>query len=177
MNNTSQETTNGKKQRVSSKEDTTEKKVKKANGTTKPDKAKAEATDKGDKPAKKADKGGDKAKPKKAADKADTGKAKRKEPAETDRWGLRVGSLRSQAVGMYSGSREIKKGKMKGSFINGSTLNEVKEAISSSQLNVLKDMEERGHKLVRTKEPGKGNKEVTRYFLIHKDDVKKNKKK
>ncbi|HET9285744.1 MAG TPA: hypothetical protein VFR24_27655 [Candidatus Angelobacter sp.] len=76
--------------------------------------------------------------------------------SKLDEWGYRPGSLKSRAAEMYA--RE-----------QGATLEEVKSALNSVQLNLLKDLEGRGFPVRREKEDGKGGRKVTRYFLGHKE--------
>lgn len=78
--------------------------------------------------------------------------AKAKAPAEKDAFGLRKGSAKSKAAAMYARK-------------NGATLEEVKEALGSVQLNVLNSLEEAGHEVERRKEDRKGARSVTRYVL------------
>jgi hypothetical protein len=131
-------------------------------------KVEAKATDKA--PAKKDAKapakevkGKDKAAPKKDAAKSEKpakeAKAKAEKPAkekapakkvELDAFGFRKGSKKSQAAKLYSTKK-------------GATLAEVKEATGSSQLNLLKELEEKGHKVEKEKVAGTGKKQVTRY--------------
>lgn len=70
-----------------------------------------------------------------------------------DKFGLRVGSLKSKAASMYASNR-------------GATLKEVTAKLGSPQLNFLKTLEGRGHSIARQKVKGKrGERSVTRYFL------------
>ena len=95
-------------------------------------------------------------KPAKAAKPAKTPKpakiVKAKALTSADVYGYRDGSKKSQAAAMYSGKK-------------GATLEEVKTALGSVQLNLLKDCEARGFKVRRVKEAGDGKRQVTRYFL------------
>lgn len=89
----------------------------------------------------------------KATPKPAKAKAKAKvEAAEKDKWGFRDGSLKSKAAALYAAKK-------------GATLEEVKEALGSVQLNLLKDLEAKGHKVKKVKEDGEGKRKVTRYFL------------
>jgi hypothetical protein len=83
--------------------------------------------------------------------KAKVAKAKA-EPTEKDQFGLRKGSSKSKAAAMYARK-------------NGATLEEVKEALGSVQLNVLSALEEEGHTVTRSKEERKGKRPATRYVL------------
>tara|TARA_R110000868_G_scaffold279441_1_gene539473 strand:- start:502 stop:1086 length:585 start_codon:yes stop_codon:yes gene_type:complete len=119
-----------------------------ANGTHKPAKAakgptKAEAA---------ANLAKAKAKGKVAPVKADKAKGKPKAKTPLDDFGFREGSVKSSAAAMYASKR-------------GATLNEVKDKVGSIQLNLLKALEEKGHKVKKVKEDGDGNRQVTRYFL------------
>jgi len=80
-----------------------------------------------------------------------TKKAKAKE-TNLDAFGYRVGSLKSKAAAMYASKK-------------GATVDEVKAATNSVQLNLIKDCEGRGFKIKRVKENGSGKRQVTRYFL------------
>lgn len=96
-------------------------------------------------------------KPAKAPAKAVKAKAngavkKAKPAAEKDVWGYRKGSTKSQAAAMYALKR-------------GATLAEVKEKLGSVQLNVLVELEGKGHTVRRIKEKGTGARQITRYFL------------
>lgn len=74
------------------------------------------------------------------------------EPVEKDKYGFRKGSAKSKAIALYARK-------------NGATLEEVKTAVGSVQLNVLGSMEEAGHKVERIKETREGARPVTRYIL------------
>ena len=78
---------------------------------------------------------------------------KAKVKSELDKFGFRKKSLKSAAAAMYATKK-------------GATLGEIKEKLNSAQLNLLKELEEKGHKITRTKEPGKGKKPVTRYRIV-----------
>lgn len=96
------------------------------------------------------------AKPAKAPKKATGKPAKAAKPkAELDAYGYREGSLKSKAAAMYASKK-------------GATLDEVKDALGSVQLNLLKDLEGRKFKVRREKEEGSGARKVTRYFLVGK---------
>lgn len=109
----------------------------------KPAKARAKANGAASKPAKAA-----KAAPKKGA----KPKTAAREAAPRDKYGFREGSLKSQAASMYASK-------------GGATLEEVKDKTKSVQLNLLKDLEAKGHKVKKVKEDGEGKRQVTRYFL------------
>lgn len=94
----------------------------------------------------------DKAPTKKASAKAEKPKVEKKPAAERDAFGFRKGSKKSEAAKMYSTKK-------------GATLAEVKEKTGSSQLNLLKELEEKGWAVSKTKETGKGKKQVTRYKI------------
>jgi len=128
----------------------------KANGAAKPtakatvkaaDKPKAKAAAKPAAKAKTAPKAA--AKPAKATAKASKPKA---DGAKKDKWGFREGSSKSQAVALYAAK-------------GGATLEEVKAAVGSVQLNVLNALEAEGHEVVRKKEVREGKRPATRYFL------------
>lgn len=72
--------------------------------------------------------------------------------AEKDAYGFKKGSLKSKAAAMYASKA-------------GATLTEVKKALDSSQLNVLVELENKGCKVVKKREKGKGKRPITRYFL------------
>ena len=91
-----------------------------------------------------------------AAVKAKPTKGKAKDVGETkDIFGYRIGSTKSKAAAMYA---------TKG----GATVEEVKKATGSVQLNLIKDCEEKGFTVQRLKEDGSGKRQVTRYFLSAK---------
>ena len=73
-------------------------------------------------------------------------------PAGVDRFGFRIGSKKSQAAAMYAAK-------------NGATLAEVKDALKSSQFNLLLELEGKKVKIDRTKVPGPGARQVTRYHI------------
>lgn len=91
-------------------------------------------------------------KPVKAKPVKTTKPVKAKPETKSDTYGYRVGSLKSKAAEMYSSKK-------------GATLEEVKTALGSVQLNLLKDLEQRNYKVKRLKEAGDGKRQVTRYFL------------
>jgi len=106
-------------------------------------------------------------KPARAAVKA-TGKAKAKaarvtaqrkprtpDPAKLDQFGLRKGSIKSRAAQMYA------KGK-------GATLTEVREAVGSTQFNVIAELEGKGFKIARSLVPGIGARQATKYKVLTK---------
>lgn len=121
----------------------------KANGAAKP--AAKAAVKAADKPkAKAAAKPAAKAK---AAPKATAKASKPKaEGGKKDKWGFREGSAKSKAVEMYTSKA-------------GATLNEVKAAVGSIQLNVLKSLEAEGHTVIQKKEQLEGQRPITRYWL------------
>lgn len=133
----------------------------KANGAAKPAKAAVKAADKpkakaaGKAPAKAKTAPKATAKPAKATAKAV--KPKGESTAKKDKWGFRDGSAKSKAVAMYAAK-------------GGATLEEVKEAVGSVQLNVLKALEELGHEVIQKKEAREGKRAVTRYYLKAKKD-------
>lgn len=92
-----------------------------------------------------------KAKAAKAPEKAKAAKPKASGEGK-DQFGLRKGSAKSQAAALYARKR-------------GATIEEVRQAIGSVQLNVLKGLEEKGFKVERLKEERKGERPVTRYIL------------
>jgi len=77
------------------------------------------------------------------------------DPAKLDQFGLRKGSIKSQAAAMYASKK-------------GATLNEVKEALESTQFNVLTELEGKGFKITRTQVPGIGARQATKYHLSAK---------
>lgn len=133
--------------------------VSKANGAAKPkaavkaaDKPKAKAAAKAPAKAKNAPKA-----TAKAAKGKPTAKPRAESTAKKDKWGFRDGSAKSKAVAMYAAK-------------GGATLEEVKEAVGSVQLNVLKALEELGHEVTQKKEAREGKRAVTRYHLKAKKD-------
>lgn len=92
-------------------------------------------------------------KPAKDTSKKSAKAASEKKPAtERDAFGFRKGSKKSEAAKLYNSKK-------------GATLAEVKEKIGSSQLNLLKELEEKGWEISRTKVGGEGKKQVTRYKI------------
>jgi outer membrane biosynthesis protein TonB len=91
-----------------------------------------------------------KAEPAKKAVKAAT--SKKADKSEKDQFGLRKGSTRSTAAAMYARK-------------SGATLEEVKEAVGSIQLNVLKELEANGFAVEKEKENREGKRPLTRYWL------------
>ncbi len=91
----------------------------------------------------------------KAKGKAKSRKARTVDPAKLDQFGFRKGSLKSKAAAMYAAKK-------------GATLAQVKEALSSTQFNLLPEVEEKGFKV--TKEPisGANDRKVTRYHIVTK---------
>jgi hypothetical protein len=79
----------------------------------------------------------------------------KKAKTEKDAWGLRKGSAKSKAASMYARAK-------------GATLEEVKAAVGSVQLNVLNELEADGHKVVREKQTRKDKRPVIRYKLTAK---------
>lgn len=75
--------------------------------------------------------------------------------ADVDAYGYRTGSLKAKAAAMYAAK-------------GGATLAEVKAALGSVQLNLLKDLEGRGFTVTRVKEPVEGKRPITRYHLTVK---------
>jgi sRNA-binding protein len=75
--------------------------------------------------------------------------------AKLDAFGYREGSVKSKAAAIYASKK-------------GATVDEVKKATGSVQLNLLKELEADGFKVQRLKEDGPGKRQVTRYFLSAK---------
>ena len=120
----------------------------KANGAAKP--AVKAATKAAGKPkAKAAAKPPAKAKtaPKATAKAAPKASKPKGEATKLDKWGIREGTAKSKA---------------------GATLNEVKDAVGSIQLNVLKGLEAEGHLVTSKKEKLDGKRPVTRYWIKFK---------
>lgn len=94
----------------------------------------------------------------KATVKAAKGSAKPKaakpkaEGSKKDAFGFREGSAKSKAAALYAAKA-------------GATLEEVKEAVGSIQLNVLNGLEAEGYEVKRVKEEREGRRPATRYFL------------
>ncbi len=97
-------------------------------------------------------KGAAKAKPARGAK---VRKARTVDPAKLDQFGLRKGSIKSQAAAMYASKK-------------GATLNEVKEALESTQFNVITELEGKGFKVLRSQVPGVGARAATSYRLVAK---------
>lgn len=128
----------------------------KANGAAKP--AVKAATKAAGKPkAKAAAKPPAKAKtaPKATAKAAPKASKPKGEATKLDKWGIREGTAKSKAVEMYASKA-------------GATLNEVKDAVGSIQLNVLKGLEAEGHLVTSKKEKLDGKRPVTRYWIKFK---------
>lgn len=87
--------------------------------------------------------------------KAENGHAKerKRDPAKLDQFGFRKDSLKSRAALMYASKK-------------GATLGEVKDALKSTQFNVLRELEERGLKVERTPVSGEADRKVTRYHVV-----------
>ena len=77
------------------------------------------------------------------------------EAPKLDRFGFRLGSLKSQAATMYASKK-------------GATLGEVKAALKSTQFNLLTELEGKGHRIERTEAPGKNNRKVTKFRIVTK---------
>lgn len=139
-----------------SKKDKTKKDKSKKDKSSKSAKTEKSASKK-DKSKDKTEKSVSKDKSKKDKDKSKKDKGKKDAPAkkkaERDQFGFRKNSKRSEAAKLYSTKK-------------GATLNEIKEKTGSSQLNLLTELEGKGFKIERTKEKGKGKKEVTRYKIV-----------
>lgn len=112
------------------------------------DAKKAPAKEKGKKAAAK------KAPAKKGASKKTEAKkaAPKKAPVERDQFGFRKGTKKSEAAKLYASKK-------------GATLQEVKEKIGSSQLNLLKELDGK-FKVEKTKQERKDQKSVTRYRIV-----------
>ena len=106
----------------------------------------AKVAPKAAKPVKKA------AKVAKAAPKAKRASKAPKAAIALDAFGLRAGSMKSKAAAMYATKR-------------GATLNEIKAAVGSLQLNVLTSLKKQGWKVTKTLEKGDGTRKITRYKL------------
>lgn len=89
--------------------------------------------------------------------KVDKTKDKSAAKGEKDEFGFRKGSLKSRAAALYARK-------------DGATREEVVAELQSSQLNLLKELEEAGQFVVTKKkeEGSKGKKPVTRYWLKKK---------
>ena len=74
------------------------------------------------------------------------------DPGKLDAFGLRKGSLKSQAAALYASKR-------------GATLNEVKAKLNSVQFNVISQLKKAGYKFKLGKETGTGTRTATRYYL------------
>lgn len=74
------------------------------------------------------------------------------DPTKLDKYGFRVGSLKSRAAAMYAGKK-------------GATLAEVKEALKSTQFNVLSELQEKGFKIDHNPATGESGRKVTRYHV------------
>lgn len=115
----------------------------KANGVAKPPRVKATA--KAEKPVSKPPKvKAAPAKPRKAVD-----------LTKLDGFGFRLASLKSQAAAMFARKQ-------------GATLGEVRDALQSTQFNLLTQAKTRGFKVDEKLEDGNGNRRITRYFLSAK---------
>ena len=124
--------------------------VKKAKAKA-PKVVKAKANGHATPPAKAPAKVAAKAKPAKVA-KAKAKVDRIRDPAKLDQFGLRKGSIKSQAAAIYA------KGK-------GATLGDVKGVLGSVQFNVLKELEAKGFTIDKTEVKGTGTRSVTRYKI------------
>ncbi len=79
-------------------------------------------------------------------------KARTRDPAKLDQFGLRKGSIKSRAAAMYASKK-------------GATLSDVKETLGSVQFNLITELEGQGYKIVRTLVPGIGARQATKYHL------------
>lgn len=95
-----------------------------------------------------------KAKAKKASARKAKAKPRQRDPNKVDQFGLRKGSIKSKAAAIYSRGR-------------GATLAEVRDAVGSTQFNVLNELQERGFKIQKSSAKGE-HRAVTRYKLIPK---------
>lgn len=73
--------------------------------------------------------------------------------SKLDRFGFRLGSIKSKAAGMYASKK-------------GATLAEVKDACDSAQFNLLTELEGKGFKIERTPISGPNDRKVTRYHIV-----------
>ena len=81
------------------------------------------------------------------------GAARKAASGPPDQFGFRSGSLKSRAAAMYASKK-------------GATLAEVKDALKSSQFNLLTELEKRKVKIERTQDEGSGARKVTRYHIV-----------
>ncbi len=70
-----------------------------------------------------------------------------------DQFGFRAGSLKAKAAALYASK-------------DGATLAEVRDALNSSQFNLLTELEKRKYKILRSQVPGAGPRKVTRYKIV-----------
>ncbi len=83
-------------------------------------------------------------------------KAKKASKVERDAYGFRANTVKAKAAALYARKE-------------GATVAEVKKALGSVQLNLLKALEAEGYKVIKKKEEGvKGGRANTRYFLKSK---------
>lgn len=75
--------------------------------------------------------------------------------AKLDQFGFRLGTLKAKAAAMYAGKK-------------GATLGDVKQALKSTQFNVLTELENKGYKVERTPVGGFNDRKVTRYHVVVK---------
>ena len=116
----------------------------KPNGANKPAK----------RPRKAAVKATGKAKPVKAKAAKGAAKPRQRDPSRLDQFGLRKGSNKSKAAALYS------RGK-------GATLAEVRDAVGSTQFNVLTELNGKGYKVEKSQAKGL-RRPITRYRLVPK---------
>jgi hypothetical protein len=77
------------------------------------------------------------------------------DPAKLDPFGFRKGSKKSKAAAMYASKK-------------GATLSQVKDALKSTQYNLLTELEERGFKVTKEAISGDSDRKVTRYHITAK---------
>lgn len=99
-----------------------------------------------------------KAKGKAKAGNGAKGKAKAtrtRDPVKLDQFGFRLGSLKARAAAMYAAKK-------------GATLAEVKEALESTQFNLITELEGKGFAVERNEATSDAGRKVTRYKIVAK---------
>lgn len=74
------------------------------------------------------------------------------DPLKLDKFGFRLDTLKSQAAAMYASK-------------HGATLAEIKEALGSTQFNLLTELEEKGFEIERGEVASATGRKVTKYKI------------
>jgi hypothetical protein len=93
------------------------------------------------------------AKPAKGKAKNGKATARNVDTAKRDQFGFRLGTKKAAAAALYASKR-------------GATLAEVKEAVKSTQFNLLTELEKKGFKINKTPTSGEKERKVTNYRIV-----------